>query len=685
MIINNNQEEIKSLGFDNSTKFVIDSADAGKIFRLLGTSVYADKEGSIVREYLSNAIDSQIVIGKGTEPVYIKYYDGKIEIKDNGRGMSPYIIDNIYKKLGKSDKSDNPELIGGYGAGRFSLLSYTKIFYVNTISDGILYNYIVSESVDGVPDIDLINQEETTQNNGTTIIFDLIKLDDVLKFKKAIQNQLKYFETVITEGFDLNNNYRIIRGRFFTWRTDQTNNDGLNINWGNTSYPISWNEFEIPKINVNCGLYFPTNTPFAPTISREQLENNTLNKQLIREGIINASKELYDLWKEQQIIDSFFEYYKTGRKIIKFDENQLDVTDIISEEYIFAPLVETHINNKKFKNQLWDLFHKFFNYRKNSRWYSNSWEQIKTCSHIYHTKNCANVSQGKLAKASWKGCIVEKENLNYFDIVSKIYDTSICEIKIVDGERVIVSNIDWKSEIDSVISCIWKEIEENTIDIHSLTFKVERNRNVIDNSQVRGKFSYSAYTQNTWEIKQLSFIKQFRYVVVTTDPLVYDKLLQLKFEPTTRRKGVTSKVDRYFCAVLTNKKYLKRLDWCYSYEDFLKTNLMKKYFYKYQHYLLRENYKINLDDLRKWVNIHPTYENKFSYYKEFFKKKPYKHIPNKLEQDFLNIYSIDEMTNEYNTIRDKVLKLLSFGNSSGEIKYKLLYQGVKQKLNKTKC
>lgn len=115
MVIQESENKVKDIGFDDTIGFEIDKEDQAKLFKMLSTSVYVDKAGSIVREYVSNCVDAQVVVGKPNDPVYIEYNDGVISFIDNGRGMSPEIINKVYKKLGKSDKVNDANLIGGWG------------------------------------------------------------------------------------------------------------------------------------------------------------------------------------------------------------------------------------------------------------------------------------------------------------------------------------------------------------------------------------------------------------------------------------------------------------------------------------------------------------------------------------------------------------------------------------------
>lgn len=678
MIIQDNELELKDIGFNDSKSFGIDENQLSKIFKLLSTSVYQNIPFSICRELSSNMRDAMVEAGKLNDPILISYnsQNNLMSFKDTGVGMSPELVNTIYTKLGSTTKSDNASLIGGMGIGRMVLFAYCDIFFLDTIQNNTKYSYILSKDKKGLPQIDLINEENTEESNGTTVSFEL-KNGDLKVFSNAIKHQLKYFTNVITEGFDLNNDYKIIKGEHFILRNDTTNYSGfLEICWGEVFYDIPWNQMNLVKMNVNCALYFPIETPFRPTAAREALEVTEKSTELIKEKIKLASEELTEIWKSQQIVDSFFEWNNKGSKTVDLNGHSLNISALVNEEFVFSPTLNTNIDPKKFKSNIRGIFTSLFTYRENSRHYGNGWSKIGVDKCIYHSTNKAEISSSKLAKANWKAVVREKDFIYHDNLIEYLYTKDVLSSEYKNGVTTIHNpkNIDYVKEINEVAAAIWKEITEKSEDLRLMSFASERNRFSIENSQVRGKFS-TVYG-NKWEIRDLSWINQFKYVVVTTDETEYDKLCQIELEGWSKKKGKKFRIDNYYLAILTNKKYLKKLNHCLTYDQFLRSKVMGAYYYKWYTSSLSGYFnKINA-----WENIHPMYKSKFKELKHSLKDRYRGHIDHRIKTELAAIYSTDHIDDQYYKAKEMYDKLEHPGSL-----YELLYRYTKKQLTKLKC
>ena len=114
MLIQNNND-VKSLGFEGAKEFTIKKEYFSKVFKLLSTSTYKDVESSIIREIYHNGGDATKLSDHPDAPVIVKYKDGEISIKDEGIGMSKEFIFENYISLGESTKNQDASLVGGWG------------------------------------------------------------------------------------------------------------------------------------------------------------------------------------------------------------------------------------------------------------------------------------------------------------------------------------------------------------------------------------------------------------------------------------------------------------------------------------------------------------------------------------------------------------------------------------------
>lgn len=187
-------------GFDTKL-FEIDEASLPIIFDILRNKMYANPIASICREITSNSRDANRESGNGNSPITISFVEefliegaAKIVFTDNGTGLSPEAIDNIYRKYGSSTKRNTNNLTGGYGLGSKTPFAYTDTFYVDTIFDNVFYKYMVYIDTTGVGAVTLMHQEITTKGNGTSIEIPLRSESDFDLFKEYVEYYTTFWD-----------------------------------------------------------------------------------------------------------------------------------------------------------------------------------------------------------------------------------------------------------------------------------------------------------------------------------------------------------------------------------------------------------------------------------------------------------------------------------------------------------
>jgi DNA topoisomerase VI subunit B len=96
----------------NSIDFSMDMDSMGILFKGFSDNLYSNKIGSIVREVASNCFDANSEVGY-TGPVKISINEamgdksGSITFTDNGPGLSPDRIQNVYAKYFASTKRNS--------------------------------------------------------------------------------------------------------------------------------------------------------------------------------------------------------------------------------------------------------------------------------------------------------------------------------------------------------------------------------------------------------------------------------------------------------------------------------------------------------------------------------------------------------------------------------------------------
>jgi len=129
---------------------------------------------------------------KKVEPIEIiindsPWFEGEktIIFKDNGVGISPDRMADVFVNYGKSTKRGTDGQTGGFGLGAKTPFSYTDSFAISTRYDGIKYTYMTA-SEEGKPgQMYEIQQEPTSERNGTEIIVPM-KENDRNIFEKEV-------------------------------------------------------------------------------------------------------------------------------------------------------------------------------------------------------------------------------------------------------------------------------------------------------------------------------------------------------------------------------------------------------------------------------------------------------------------------------------------------------------------
>ncbi len=181
-------------------EFSIDT-NSDIIIRLLRDKMYKNKIGAVCREVISNSRDANRENNKPHVPVKVEFIhnkslfnedDYRISFSDEGIGITPERMDNIFLKYGGSTKRETNEYTGGFGIGAKTPFAYTDEFFIDTVvsiaGENVLFQYqalIISDDSKETSKMILINQENTTQQTGTKITIP-IQQEDISEFEKEL-------------------------------------------------------------------------------------------------------------------------------------------------------------------------------------------------------------------------------------------------------------------------------------------------------------------------------------------------------------------------------------------------------------------------------------------------------------------------------------------------------------------
>lgn len=150
-------------------EFVIDPSSINHLLESLIKSYNNPVEASF-RETLSNAVDATVEAGSPypVEVTLPTYLDPYLIIKDHGVGMSPNVVEYVYRSFGKSTKLDSFVSIGAKGLGSKSPLAIADSFTLETVHEGVKTIASVEQSSTG-GGLSILFQGEADDPNGTTI------------------------------------------------------------------------------------------------------------------------------------------------------------------------------------------------------------------------------------------------------------------------------------------------------------------------------------------------------------------------------------------------------------------------------------------------------------------------------------------------------------------------------------
>lgn len=277
-------------------------AQSSKVFDFFASQTYSDKFKAIVRELVSNALDSHAEAGNtDSVDVYLPdAFDPYFRVKDHGIGMSHDFATSSFMCYSDGSTKDNSNLvIGGFGIGSKSPFAYTDQFTLRSVHNGTASVYSVFKDEDGIPSIGLLEQKPTNEVNG--VEFSLpVEDEDFAAFTTAAQTGLPYFfERVRLHGAEVDAPHFIQRGE--TWAVrHRDSGDTPQVVMGGVAYPIASHQLSTdlcydsrlgPLLKMPIDLFMPIGS-CSVTLSRESLLYDDKTKAAIRQVLESIIDEI---------------------------------------------------------------------------------------------------------------------------------------------------------------------------------------------------------------------------------------------------------------------------------------------------------------------------------------------------------------------------------------------------------
>lgn len=190
------ESDVINLFEAEGTKEVIMGIKADKAAHILNRLIdaYTKPKEATVREIVSNATDATVLVPLADrKPIEItspSTFKPSLTVRDQGVGMTPELVDEIFLQFGGSTKELDFSQIGAFGLGAKSPLSYCSEFSVSTTRDGITTDVLISRKAEG-PGAKILSVRKTDEPNGTVVTIP-VRMEDRADFVAALESYRKY-------------------------------------------------------------------------------------------------------------------------------------------------------------------------------------------------------------------------------------------------------------------------------------------------------------------------------------------------------------------------------------------------------------------------------------------------------------------------------------------------------------
>lgn len=338
------------------------------IIHHLVKSVYQFPKLTMVQEISSNAKDANAEAGNAHIPVRIKVpnaLDNDLVISDNGIGISPDRIENVFVKIGNSTKRNENISDGSFGIGSKIPLAYVDQFTVKTVTkEGehlIRRMYAIVKRDDftikcmELGESHIVNNTDDIedQHTGTAITIPIFP-DDVNEIRKTCIKMTEFWKVrpilsgaiaediayPVNKWFYEDDNFRFIINDMANYHCENYKVVAIingvrypiasnkNNRHDNVSNKINSKEINYPYFQGHIFLNFNVGE-LTPALNRESLHYDEHTCTTINKRIINAIKTIKSMIPK--IVDAEPSYLKAYARASEFyRSNWLTVKDNVT-------------------------------------------------------------------------------------------------------------------------------------------------------------------------------------------------------------------------------------------------------------------------------------------------------------------------------------------------------------------
>lgn len=229
--------------------------DRAMIIEILRSKLYSDKMLAPIREYSTNAVDSQVEAGFPNLPITITLPNilmPEFRVRDYGIGLTPEEVERTYIKYGRSTKRGTNAQTGQLGLGCKSAFAYGDNFVVVSYKNGVKTTYNLT--VNGVCTVVCAEPMDESDRNGIEVIIP-VEGSHVSQFERKALEFFKYWKVLpefkggqpdviqaFKDSLQTNPIFSSEDWEIIPRKNSYYNVDGVAV-MGNVSYPIDWTQF----------------------------------------------------------------------------------------------------------------------------------------------------------------------------------------------------------------------------------------------------------------------------------------------------------------------------------------------------------------------------------------------------------------------------------------------------------
>ncbi len=301
---------------NNSKEFGI-SSNSSKLFAMLSTSLYSNKERAVLYEIGANCVDAHALNGNQDRPFELSIptrLDSNIRFRDFGPGLDESSVYSLLTTYGESTKADSNDFIGAYGIGSKSPAAVTSTWNVISTHQGVEKEYMVFIDGRGVPSLTKIREQESDNDSGIEVIIP-VNPNNAHEWTSEIPNVFKHYKVkpIIKNGninFPVSPEPKISGNGWKFIRQSQSYYNSINLTFITTQRAYiadkqtlrnAFSDEPFAKmLEFNMEIDFPVGS-IETSLSREQMQYTRYTMGNIKARLT----EVYDEFK--QIVDAKLE------------------------------------------------------------------------------------------------------------------------------------------------------------------------------------------------------------------------------------------------------------------------------------------------------------------------------------------------------------------------------------------